>query len=230
MFVTERDLKQLLLDTEQEFKSKNKNYQGIMVFYSGHGDSTHLLLSDYNGSTDGIYERSKLISYFNGRNIRSKATSFKLFFMDSCRGNQLSQVLGVGGVGGGGFHRGNDKLIHPESNRGILFSNPDSYRSYEIPYDILTDDIAWNRLTKENYNNNKNYPQCGILINSIYHIYKDNAIKYKYNINYSTMQDMIKKKAAKEVPIENNFNISWIKVEYSDTLDNTKQKMYFVNK
>ena len=58
-------------------------------------------------------------------------------------------------------------------------------------------------------------------MSSIYHIYKDNAIKYKYNINYLEIQDMIKKKL---IPVKEYYSIKvGQKVEYSDTLnDNTK--------
>ena len=84
--VTEYDMKKILLETEQEFSNKSENYQGIMIFYSGHGDEQNLLLSDYdkadNGEVNGIYPTSKFISYFNGNNIRNKARSLIIEVMN----------------------------------------------------------------------------------------------------------------------------------------------------
>ena len=70
-----------------------------MIFYSGHGNSTHLLLSEYDDDDNkikGIYPRNKL------------------FFIDSCRGNKS--------IPAGGLHHGDDEYIHPEKNRGIMNS------------------------------------------------------------------------------------------------------------
>ena len=137
----------LLAESKREFKQRDKNYDGIMIFFSGHGDKNNLLLSDYNGKDNGIYDRSEFISYFNGKRIRNKtSSSIKLYFLDSCRGSQLAQVIPLSSsisVPVGASQKG--QYIHPEVNRGILFSNPDSYQSYEIVYDKYSDDIDWNR-------------------------------------------------------------------------------------
>ena len=229
--VTEDNLNQLLLNAAKEFKRKDITYQAILVFYSGHGDTNHLLLSDYDHESDGIYDRSKFLSFFNGANIKQKAADYKLFFVDSCRGNQLAKVIPLAPASSGvAIHRGNES-IHPEHNRGIMYGNPDSYQSYEIPYDEVSDDIAWSRLTKQNYMNNKDRKRCGIFTNSIYHVFLDNATKYGFSKNYLEMQDLIKEKAAKEVPVKGDYVIKVAqKIENSDTLKGkTKLNMYFMN-
>ena len=212
--VNEDDLEQILLNTKIEFKSKQQQYQGIMVFYSGHGDSTNLLLSDFKKESDGeitgIYCRSKFISYFNGNNVRTKARSYKLFYMDSCRGNQMAELFPYeakedGAVIGG--KGGNDTWIHPETNRGVLYSNPNSYQSYEIVYDRHKDDIAWHRLTRELYMKNEKQPKCGIFMNAVYHVFKANAEENECNMNYGKIQDEIKKKAARKVPVYGDYDL-----------------------
>ena len=42
--VTENDMDDILLKAKQEFKKKEKQYKGIMVFYSGHGDLNNDML------------------------------------------------------------------------------------------------------------------------------------------------------------------------------------------
>ena len=235
--VTEDDVERILLDAKKEFKNEKAQYQGIMIFWSGHGDQNNLLMSDYKktdkGIETGIYPRSSLISYFNGNNIRTKAAAFKLFFIDSCRGAASSQVypysFGDGGIG----HRGNKNIIHPEDNRSILYSNPDTYSSYEVPYDEQSDDIAWHRLSKQNYMKNKNWPKCGIFMNAVYRIFKQNSErKIGFMFNYGKIQDMIRKEGAKPVPVYGDFNVKvGQKIEASDTINNdTKLRMYFMSK
>ena len=229
--VTESDFESLLLSAKNEFKRKDINYQGIFIFYCGHGDTNNLILSDYDGQTDGIYDRAKFISFFNGLNIRRKAADYKLYFIDSCRGSQRAQVIPWKPSTDSGVSHYGDDFIHPETNRGILYGNPDNYQSYSIPYDEEKDDIAWDRLSKDNYMNNAARKHCGIFTNSIYKVFKDNATKYGFSKNYLQIQDMIKDYAEGGVPMKHDYAVKVSqKIENSDTLKGeTKLKMYFVN-
>ena len=62
-------------------------YDGVIVCYSGHADTTHLILCD------GRYELKLFESFFNGINIKERAKSYKFYFIDACRGTEDSELL-----------------------------------------------------------------------------------------------------------------------------------------
>ena len=103
--VTEKDFKTILRQAETEFTENE--YDGIITIFSGHGNRDYLLLSDYTECIDyktqnkvytpNKYSRMAFESYFNGNKFKGddhRATAFKIYFVDACRGEELSQTWG----------------------------------------------------------------------------------------------------------------------------------------
>ena len=205
-YVTNDDVEGILFEARKMFKDEQRKYKSIIVCYSGHGNQDNLLLSNYNiGTGEGFYSRSDFEQYFNGYKIPHKSECFKIYFVDSCRGYEDSELIGVN------CGKNNTKLAskaidddykcnvnnghgkHPEINKCIMYSNMQNYKSYEAPYNPDTDDIAWNRIN-DNDDDGKDEQYCGIFMNSIYHTFKDNA-EEKFEDNFCTLQDKMRIKS-----------------------------------
>ena len=164
------------------------------------------------------------------------ADCYKLFFLDACRGNVTPEMIKRSPainkpIGAKGKSIGRD-AIHPEHNRSILSSNPHKYPSFELVYDDIKDDIAWDRLTEELYKQNEDRPKCGIFMNAVYCIFKANAEEHNYCTSYSQIQDEIIDRAAVEVPLYEDYQTKVGQaIEPCDTLKNKeKSKMCFVKR
>ena len=227
-FVTYTDMENILSSAKQKFRIKSNGYKGIIVIYSGHGNERYCILSDYKGDKYdvGKYLRTDFESYFNGTNVKEKTDAFKIYFVDSCRGNTTSIMYPSINLGS----KGNDdnfkmRWCHPESNKCIMYSNSVKYQSYEVPYNVEIDDIDWEIMT-EDMKLEENHPTCGMFLNAVYHAFKDNASSI---ISFSKLQDTIRDKSMGVVPILNNFDIKvGLEIDESGNLRNKiKEKMYF---
>ena len=112
-----------------------------------------------------------------------KGASFKIFFIDACRGELHSEIKRgdlryVYNKGMGS----SKKFLPQEQSKSILYSNSNGYRSYEAPYDPILDDITME--TTGLY--------CGIFLNAVYLVYRDNVIN---PMSYAFLCDKIKRKA-----------------------------------
>ena len=126
-YVSSGDIDTILESAKNRFLSSSDKYQSIMFVHSGHGIESALILSD--GQT---ILRSKIECYFNGRNIKNKLSSYKIFFFDSCRGPKNSYAIPINHNGARGKgNRNNEnaselfgnKYAHPEENRCVMYSN-----------------------------------------------------------------------------------------------------------
>ena len=95
--VTRHDLEDTLYSAHREFRSNP--YHALLVFYTGHGTGTHILTSE----KDGRYPWEKFECYFNNYNIPSRSRSFKIYFIDSARGEAISTLITKSNV----IHMGN---------------------------------------------------------------------------------------------------------------------------
>lgn len=210
--VTENHMEDILNSAKKKFR--DGDYQGIIVFYSGHGSEQHLLLSNFidNEHAQGKYLRTEFESYFNGINVKEKADAFKLYFIDACRGDADSElfithvnVKKSNMARKGGIAR---QWTHPETNRCIMHSNCNTYSSYEVPFDEKTNDIAWNRLQKDTFMDNDGGDKCGIFMNAVFHAFHNN-FENECKYNFADIQDDISEKVVmkdKPVPVYGDFN------------------------
>ena len=229
-----RRLLQFLSTARQQF-IMNDEYDGVMTFYSGHGNKDHLTLSDYkknkHGMDDGVYSRVKMEQYFNGNNIddKKKIYKHKFFFIDSCRGDDDAILFRVKDhiIGSKGNERNIMKYIHPEMNRCIMYSNTDSYNSYEAPYNKWKGDIDWVKLAdEEKYD--KDGEMCGMFMNQVFHGFDYNRRK-NFDVDFAKLQDKMREHATGEVPIIGDFQCKvGIEIDESGNLRNAdKQRMMF---
>ena len=83
------------------------------------------------------------------------------------------------------------KYTHPECNKSIMYSNNNGYQSYEVPFNVDTDDIDWEIMAKsmdEDDDQGKklddNIQKCGMFLNAVYHALMDNKIEESYEEKY----------------------------------------------
>ena len=125
------DIDMLLTRAKIEFRKEDKEYQAIIVIYSGHGNANNLQLSKYKQE----YCKHDFIHYFNGLG------RYQFYFMDCCRGQGIPKISGAKGLS-----------LEPEENRAILYGTADGYRGYEVPYNEETMDIeSLDNLSKEEF-------------------------------------------------------------------------------
>ena len=230
-FVTAHDVESILSTAKTQFASND--YDGIMIFYSGHGNRDHLTLSDYkkrrHERDDGVYSRSRMEQYFNGYNIdnKEKTMKHKFYFIDSCRGDDDS-VLFKMEINQNDIRKGHTfKYLHPEMNRSIMYSNSNNYASYEAPFNKDTGDIDWDKLgDEEKYD--KNGEMCGMFMNAVFHGFAWN-VSNGYNMNFADIQDKMRDKAYGEVPVKGDFKCKvGIEIDESGNLRNSdKRRMVF---
>ena len=206
----------------EQFRIKQNGYQAIIVCYSGHGDRDHLLLSNYDSTTlDGRYRRDMFESHFNGYKCPEKNECYKIYFIDSCRGHIEAELINkkrndnaMIKAKGNDYKDYNMNWQHPEENRCVMYSNMDNYRSYEVPYDGIKDDIAWDKMLQgdDNKNNDqddnkdKDTEYCGIFMNSIYKSFKQNS-ETNYLDNFSNLQDKMRSKSIGAFPVKDAPNM-----------------------
>ena len=241
-FVTYTDVENILSTAKQKFRQKSNGYKGIIIVYSGHGDEQYLQLSDYRGIKydDGKYKRTDFESYFNATNVKEKSDAFKIYFVDSCRGNTTSIMYPQININKKGNKNNNFRYIHPESNKCIMYSNSITYESYEVPFNVDTDDIDWQIMAKsmdgdddEEKKLDDNIPKCGMFLNAVYHAFMDNY-KTGYDTSFGDIQDNIRDKAIGVVPTLNaNRTLNYqcqvgLEIDEAGNLRNkVKRNMYF---
>ena len=186
----------------------SNGHNGILVFFTGHGSQNSLLLSDFAGSHDGTFPRIEFETYFGAGKIMEKYKSYKMYFVDSCRGQEKSAVL----VQQDSVpvrrlllqSKGSKNHVHAASNTSIMYSNSDSFRSYEVPYNEDKDDIQ--ELNKDNYMAFAEGKHCGIFMNAVCKALDVNATN-GFEMNYLEIEDAIMEKAEKTVvPVWNSYD------------------------
>ena len=226
-YVTATDFENILSTAKTQFT--NNDYDGVMIFYSGHGNKDHITLSDYkknkHGQDKGVYSRVKLEQYFNVNNIdnKDKTLKHKFFFIDACRGDDNSVLFRIkdqGVIRKGDGNNNKMRYIHPEMNRCIMYSNSDNYASYEAPFDEKTGDIDWDKLgDDEKYD--KDGEMCGMFMNAVFHAFDFNR-RNGYGVNFAAIQDKMRERAAGEVPIKGDFKCKiGIEIDESGNLRNS---------
>ena len=81
-FVTAQDVEDILSTAKTQLR--DEQYDGVIMFYSGHASLHHLRLSNFKKNTDkqdGIYPRIRMEEYFNGFHTENK---YKFYFIHSC--------------------------------------------------------------------------------------------------------------------------------------------------
>ena len=194
------DMEILLERSRTRFKEGN--YDGLMVFFSGHGNQDSLILSDCTKEPRCAFE-----SYFNGGKVKSKAKAHKFYFVDACRGSKNSNVIDCKPKNknkeaiakGDNVFEDENNLIHPEENRCIMYPNTNNYVSYQIPLREKSQNNDEKKMEIMNQNNlekrNKS-PFGGVLLNAFYETVNkhcDNA----FAMNFAEMQDSIRDNAEK---------------------------------
>ena len=90
--VTLNDILLLLDEARMEFK-KNE-YDGVIVYFSGHGTEKSLLSSEYDGRHGAIL-RKDFCQWVDGDHCSSRVDKYKFYFLDACRGSQVSLPVGT---------------------------------------------------------------------------------------------------------------------------------------
>ena len=89
-----------MVEAKIEFRNQHRNYQVLIVIYSGHGNANSLQLSLYKQA----YSKHDFIHYFNGLG------RYQFYLLDCCRGQGIPQISGAKGLS-----------LEPEENRAILY-------------------------------------------------------------------------------------------------------------
>ena len=152
--VTEANMNTILSMAKAEFTENE--YDGIIAIFSGHGNRDYLLLSESRKIEENNmiryephkYSRVEFESYFNGNNFKDqedKACAYKVYFVDACRGEEVSQAWqrsyddSKENMGNFGLKKGNKnntkQYIHPEMNKCVMHANSNNYCAYEVPFD-----------------------------------------------------------------------------------------------
>eukprot|EP01084_Bolivina_argentea_P143081 251307_1 len=228
--VTRDDMEDILFAAKKRFRKKKYEYNCIMVFFSGHGSSNFVLLTDFvnENQYDGTFPRTELEFYFN--KIMEKSGAYKMYFIDSCRGKSLSKVhlkeeaSGLSNVVGS-----KGDYVHEAENTAVIYSNSDSFKSYEVPYDEKNDDI--HEFNENNYMSFDDGPKCSIFMNAVCKTLDGNVEK-EFGICYSKLEDMISRKAkATIVPMRNNYQLKIGQIAWpGGSIENDeKQRILFKN-
>ena len=207
-YVKYRDIEDVILPaTKKEFRSEIGKYECIMLFYSGHGNETGIITSD--GET---YPRTKIEKYFNGIYATDQLFSYKFMFFDSCRGKDESYTMPMSPQRKGSDEKmiqnkdnddnKNDMIeteIHPEHNRCIMYSNPNTYKSYGIPMNKTPKSQSkYNDYNNEddekksNDNNINDKEYSSPFLDAVAQIFTQNALDKDYKMNFSEIQDEIR--------------------------------------
>ena len=152
-----------------------------------------------------VIKRSDFEEFFNGNNVSEKMDCFKIYFVDSCRGNRdgvmLPKVINNAErkainirSKGNGIQNACVDWIHPEDNISIMYSNANNYQSFEAPYDPITKDIAWDQIEDEEEKMDQDYVYSGIFTNAVCATLEDN-VRRRFNGNLSKIQDKIRQKS-----------------------------------
>eukprot|EP01084_Bolivina_argentea_P154476 269282_1 len=208
--VTKDDMDDILHEAKKKFRKKENEYQAIMIFFSGHGNSEWLLLSDFvnNNNYQGKYARKEFELFFSGSKVMEKIKECKFYFIDSCRGDTLSKVYeqealkinqniaALVGTKSGSYVQGTENI-------SLLYSNSDSLESYEVPYDKGKYDVY--HLTKDNYMSLNGKSKCGVFMNAVCRAFYYNAHN-GFGMNYSEIEGNIMRKTKNTVvPLDGNF-------------------------
>lgn len=194
--VTKAEFTDTLNKARDEFK--NRPYDGVLVFYAGHGDQNWLCCSDKK------IPRIKFERWFNGVNVVERANAFKFYFIDSCRGgDKITQDAGGNAMGN---QNNNDSAqdeckgnieFHPETNKVLIHGNSNGYVSYQVPYNDAYKDIDWLKIKSMNADT----PRCGVFSNAVYWCFKQNVLN-NYETSWNELVDIIIEKGNCEGPDE----------------------------
>ena len=118
-------------------------------------------------SAEGTFPRNEFELYFGSAKIPNKTDAYKIYFVDSCRGNDESvailkenqrDFMDTFVVAGG-------PNVHAATNTAIIYSNSNTFRSYEVPYNKEMDDIQ--ELNINSYMSLSDGLHCGIFMNAV---------------------------------------------------------------
>ena len=89
-YVDDKQIENILESAKKAFR--NKNYDSIMLFYSGHGTQDYLVLSNWtskNGrKVNKTFSRDTIESYLDGYNVKDKAKTHKFYFFRFLSGSK----------------------------------------------------------------------------------------------------------------------------------------------